>query len=150
MRARRDRDGKASSGTTIFESYGLRAFDADGTLTIADLPVESTGPNQPVLYVSPGLGVWTASPWAFLAFAAYVAVWLSFDPHALDWHGIATLATWLMTLCIQRAEHRDTQALQAKIDALIRALPEAENALTRIDEKEPEAIERERAQAQRQ
>jgi low affinity Fe/Cu permease len=53
-----------------------------------------------------------------------------------------------MTLCIQRAEHRDTQALQAKIDALIRALPEAENALTRIDEKEPEAIERERARAQ--
>jgi low affinity Fe/Cu permease len=95
-----------------------------------------------------GLGVWTASPWAFLAFAAYVVVWCAFDPHALDWHGIATLATWLMTLCIQRAEHRDTQALQAKIDALIRALPEAENALTRIDEKEPEAIERERARAQ--
>jgi low affinity Fe/Cu permease len=51
-----------------------------------------------------------------------------------------------MTLCIQRAEHRDTQALQAKIDALIRAVPGAEDALTEIDKEEPETIERAREQ----
>jgi low affinity Fe/Cu permease len=79
-----------------------------------------------------------------MIFAAYVAVWCSFEAHALDWHGVATLATWLMTLCIQRAEHRDTQALQAKIDALIRAVPGAEHALTHIDKEEPEEIERRR------
>ena len=29
-----------------------------------------------------------------------------------EWHAVATLATWGMTLVIQRAEHRDTQAIQ--------------------------------------
>jgi low affinity Fe/Cu permease len=90
------------------------------------------------------LGVWTASPWAFLIYAAYVVAWCTFDPRTLNFHEVATLATWLMTLCIQRAEHRDTQALQAKVDALIRATPGAEDALTEIDREEPETIERRR------
>jgi low affinity Fe/Cu permease len=52
-----------------------------------------------------------------------------------------------MTLLIQRAEHRDTQALQAKLDELLHAQRGADNSLTKIDEKEPEDIERHRAQA---
>jgi low affinity Fe/Cu permease len=103
--------------------------------------------HDPVIWVGrllTTLGVWTASPWAFLIFLAYVVGWCVFDARSLNWHEIATLATWLMTLCIQRAEHRDTQALQAKIDALIHAVPGAEDALTRIDEEEPESIERHR------
>ena len=57
------------------------------------------------------LGVMSARPAAFLVFAGA----------SLDWHALATLATWLMTLVIQRAEHRDTQAIQAKLDELLRA-----------------------------
>jgi low affinity Fe/Cu permease len=49
-----------------------------------------------------------------------------------------------MTLFIQRAEHRDTQALQAKIDELIRANGGAKDEITKIDEKEPEEIEQQR------
>jgi low affinity Fe/Cu permease len=49
-----------------------------------------------------------------------------------------------MTLFIQRAEHRDTQAIQAKLDELLRAQAGASDAVTRIDRKEPEEIERER------
>ena len=30
--------------------------------------------------------------------------------YGLDWHSVATLATWGMTLVIQRAEHRDMQS----------------------------------------
>jgi low affinity Fe/Cu permease len=104
-------------------------------------------PTKPVAGIGrllTALGVWTASPWAFLVFTCYVVAWSIFDPSRLDWHSIATLATWLMTLCIQRAEHRDTQALQAKVDALIRAVPGAADALTHIDREEPEVIERER------
>jgi low affinity Fe/Cu permease len=48
---------------------------------------------------------------------------------------------WLMTLFIQRAEHRDTQAIQAKLDELLKANHDAENEITRVDEKEPEEIE---------
>ena len=56
------------------------------------------------------LGVFTAHPAAFVIVAAYGVLWFMFQPSSFDWHGVATLAVWLMTLLIQRAEHRDTQA----------------------------------------
>ena len=64
-----------------------------------------------------------------------------------DWHAVATLAVWFMTLSIQRTEHRDTQALQTKIDELLHASSQANNALTKIDDQEPEDIVRHRTQA---
>ena len=54
------------------------------------------------------LGVYSASPVAFGVLLAYAALWFLFERSTLDWHAIATLATWFMTLIIQRAEHRDT------------------------------------------
>ena len=62
------------------------------------------------------------------------------NPRELDWHAIATLATWFMTLVIQRAEHRDTQAIHAKLDEILHALGDARNEITRMDEKEPESV----------
>lgn len=93
------------------------------------------------------LGVLTANPFAFLVVLAFGAAWLALSPETLEWHGVATLATWLMTLFIQRAEHRDTQAIHAKLDELLHAQSRASNALTRIDEEEPEAIEEKRDRA---
>jgi hypothetical protein len=61
-----------------------------------------------------------------------------------EWHAVATLATWGMTLVIQRAEHRDTQAIHAKLDEILHALGDARNEITRMDEEEPEEIERQR------
>jgi low affinity Fe/Cu permease len=52
-----------------------------------------------------------------------------------------------MTLLIQRTEHRDTQALQAKLDELLHANRQANNALTKIDDQEPEDIVRHRTEA---
>jgi hypothetical protein len=52
--------------------------------------------------------------------------------------------TWAMTLVIQRAEHRDTQAIHAKLDEILHALGDARNEITRMDEKEPEEIEQRR------
>jgi len=86
------------------------------------------------------LGVWTASPWMFAIFGLYILAWIVFDRKSLDWQGVASLATWLMALFIQRASHRDTQALHAKIDELIRVQRGARNELTKIDAEEPETI----------
>jgi low affinity Fe/Cu permease len=69
-------------------------------------------------------------------------LWFILDGASLDWHGVATLAVWFMTLLIQRTEHRDTQARQAKLDELLHANRQANNALTKIDEQEPEDIVR--------
>ena len=90
------------------------------------------------------LGVYTASPLAFLVLIVYAALWYVFKPETFEWHAVATLATWGMTLVIQRAEHRDTQAIHAKLDEILHALGDARNEITRMDEKEPEEIERRR------
>ena len=90
------------------------------------------------------LGTWTSHPAAFGIVLVYALLWLMFERQTFDWHAIATLATWLMTLVIQRAEHRDTQALHAKLDELIRATGEADNAIAGVDHDEPEEIERHR------
>jgi low affinity Fe/Cu permease len=50
-----------------------------------------------------------------------------------------------MTLFIQRAETRDTLAIHAKLDEVLRAEQRARNELTNLDEQEPEEIERHRA-----
>jgi low affinity Fe/Cu permease len=50
-----------------------------------------------------------------------------------------------MTLIIQRAEYRDTQAIHAKLDELLRAEGGARNELTMLDEQEPENIEEHRS-----
>jgi low affinity Fe/Cu permease len=71
------------------------------------------------------LGVYAASPFAFLILFGYGALWYALRPESFEWHAGATMATWFMTLVIQRAEHRDTQAIHAKLDEMLHALGEA-------------------------
>ena len=92
------------------------------------------------------LGVLMAHPAAFLVLACYVGAWLAFNPKSFDWQSVATVATWLMTLFIQRAEHRDTQAIHAKLDELLRVEGKARNELTQLDDEEPEVIEQHRSE----
>jgi low affinity Fe/Cu permease len=80
-------------------------------------------------------------PWAVGAVLLYAVLWLTFEPGDFGWHGVATIATLLMTLFIQRSEHRDTQAIHAKLDELLRVNGDARNELTNLDERQPEPIE---------
>ena len=77
----------------------------------------------------------------------YGLLWRLYDPESFDWHGVTTLVVWLMTLFIQRVGHRDTQAIQAKLDELLQVNKAARNELTRIDDQEPEDIRRHREEA---
>ncbi len=95
------------------------------------------------------LGVLTARPAAFLIVIVYAAGWAIFHPTTFDWHAVAVLATWMMTLFIQRAAHRDTQAIHAKLDELLRKDPEARTEFEHLDEQEPEDIEKHRVMEQR-
>ncbi len=81
-------------------------------------------------------GTWTARPAAFILVGCYLPLWLIFDHASFDWHGAATLFTLCMTLVIQRSEHRDTQALQAKLDELLHVHGQARNSLTKLDEED--------------
>jgi low affinity Fe/Cu permease len=95
------------------------------------------------------LGVLTTHPLAFFIVGCYGVSWFVFERDTFNWHAVATLAIWLMTLFIQRAEHRDTQAIQAKLDELLHAQSRARDELTHIDEEEPEDIERHREQVRK-
>lgn len=90
------------------------------------------------------VGVLTGHLGAFGILGAYTVGWVVFDRDSMDFHGAATLFTWLMTLFIQRAEHRDTQAIQAKLDELLRAQSGAREELSGLDEKTAGEIEQHR------
>ena len=94
------------------------------------------------------LGAWLSRPWIVGLVLLYAALWFVFDPGSFRWHAVAVIATLLMTLFIQRSEHRDTQAIHAKLDELLRANGEARNQLTRLDDEEPEQVEEFRSRAQ--
>jgi low affinity Fe/Cu permease len=83
-------------------------------------------------------------PAAFLVVLVYAALWLIFSPATFEWNAFATVAVFVMTLFIQRANRRDTLALHAKLDELLRVNEDARSELARLDEREPEAIERHR------
>jgi low affinity Fe/Cu permease len=83
-------------------------------------------------------------PAAFLVVIVYALLWLTFDRATFDWNAVATLAVFVMTLFIQRANRRDNLALHAKLDELLRVDNTARTELTQLDEQEPEMIERHR------
>jgi low affinity Fe/Cu permease len=94
-------------------------------------------------------GVFAGHPAAFVIVFCYIIAWLTLNPSTFDWHAVATVATWLMTLIIQRAENRDTQAIHAKLDELLRADAQARPELSLLDQQEPEVIEEHRSNERR-
>jgi low affinity Fe/Cu permease len=90
------------------------------------------------------IGQAAGHPAAFVVVMVYALLWLVFDRATFDWNAVATLAVFVMTLFIQRANRRDNLALHAKLDELLRVDHAARSELTQLDEEEPEAIERHR------
>jgi low affinity Fe/Cu permease len=86
------------------------------------------------------LGQASAHPAAFAVVVSYALLWLIFDRQTFDFNAVATLIVWVMTLFIQRSSRRDTLAIHAKLDELLRADENARSELAMLDEKEPETI----------
>lgn len=74
----------------------------------------------------------------------FTLAWLLFSPESFDWHAAATVTTLYIALFIQRATHRDTQALHAKVDELIHVNAKARDEIVKVDDQEPEDIEKHR------
>jgi low affinity Fe/Cu permease len=90
------------------------------------------------------VGEFTTQPTAFALVAAYALAWLIISPETFGWAAVASLGTWLMTLFINRTGHRDTQALHAKLDELLRTHGEARTDLATLDDQDVEDIEEHR------
>jgi low affinity Fe/Cu permease len=83
---------------------------------------------------------WAGSPYAFALAAAIVAAWIGSGPlfgYSDTWQLVintgTTIVTFLMVFLIQGAQNRDTEAVQLKLDELIRASGRARNAFVGLE-----------------
>ena len=95
----------------------------------------------------------TGRPLAFGLAAAVVLAWIVTGPlfgYSDSWQLVintgTTIVTFLMVFLIQNTQYRDAEAVQVKLDELLRTTRGAHNVLLDLEELEDEELQRIKAQ----
>jgi len=95
-------------------------------------------------------------PWAFMLACGLIVLWLISGPyfHYSDtWQLVintsTTIVTFLMVFLIQSTQNRDAEALQVKLDELLRVTVGAHNALLDLEELEEHELDQVRTRYMR-
>jgi low affinity Fe/Cu permease len=122
------------------------------------VPSESNSPMRPTRARSfftrfaKATSRWTGRPLAFILASLVIVVWLVTGPifgFSDTWQLVintgTTVITFLMVFLIQNTQYRDSEAMQVKLDELLRVQKGAHNALLDLEEledRELDAIQR--------
>lgn len=95
----------------------------------------------------------TGRPWAVVGAVALILAWAATGPlfgFSNTWQLIinsgTSVVTFVMVFLIQNAQNRDTQAIQLKLDELIRVTEGAKNEMIALERESEETLDRVKAE----
>ena len=90
--------------------------------------------------ISQAASAWTGTTQAFMIALAVIVVWAASGPsfgYSNTWQLVintgTTIVTFLMVFLIQRAQNKESVAVQVKLDELIRAVKGASNRMIAVE-----------------
>ena len=105
--------------------------------------------NSPFTRFAKKTSTYTGRPVTFIIAVLVIVVWACTGPlfnYSDTWQLVintgTTIITFLMVFLIQNTQNRDTEALQIKLDELIRAMDAANNTLLDLEEMDDKELDR--------
>ena len=105
--------------------------------------------NSPFTRFAKKTSTYTGRPATFIIAVLIIVVWAATGPlfdYSDTWQLVintgTTIITFLMVFLIQNTQNRDTEALQIKLDEVIRAIGTANNALLDLEEMDDDELDR--------